>query len=95
MRRKWVNSTVVFEVFSTPGIPTNYISDCSSGFLFYINFVIQLNSTGVQYLSEAMVAMQRFQQLLDLPNGHGITNPDEQDKVTMLGVSLHSCLFVK
>ncbi|XP_024398184.1 uncharacterized protein [Physcomitrium patens] len=35
---------------------------------------------GVQYLSEAMVAMQRFQQLLDLPNGHGITNPDEQDK---------------
>ncbi|KAG0577462.1 hypothetical protein KC19_5G158000 [Ceratodon purpureus] len=36
---------------------------------------------GVQYLSEALVAIQRLQQLLDLPNGHGLGSSSETDEV--------------
>ncbi|KAG0612580.1 hypothetical protein M758_6G039100 [Ceratodon purpureus] len=36
---------------------------------------------GVQYLSEALVAIQRLQQLLDLPNGHGLGSSSDTDEV--------------
>ena len=46
--------------------------------------------TGVQYCSEALVAIQRLQQLLDLPNGHGLgSSSDETDKVTIPGLENH------
>lgn len=36
---------------------------------------------GVQFVSEALVAIQRLQQLLDLPNGHGLNSSSEADEV--------------
>ena len=59
-------------------------------FLIYYSTVLVYASsccvctlTGVQYLSEALVAIQRLQQLLDLPNEHGLNTSSEANEVVL------------
>jgi hypothetical protein len=44
----------------------------------HVAFVNECALTGVQYVSEALVAIQRLQQLLDLPNGHGLNSSSDE-----------------
>lgn len=54
--------------------------------------IFSIAPLGVQYVSEAIIAMQRLQQLLDLPNGHGLDSSNEKSEVI---ISWNHSLVIK
>ena len=58
----------------------------------HVAFVNICALTGVQYVSEALVAIQRLKQLLDLPNRHGFNSSSEADEVVLNLLKLYNSL---
>ena len=58
-------------------------------YVFESNFVIHRILTGVQFASETLVAIQRLQKLLDLPNGKGLSNRGDTDDEVNFVSKLH------